>query len=931
MDSRFHADRFKQRLARRAAAVGLAAGSASPAEQLAKLKAFQAWGDRLLQRYHRAGGGGLHVAQARTWVVDTLVSSLFAATCHRITREFGTWHEGPALLALGGYGRTEMCPASDVDVMFLYPLKPRHPQFAEMQRLCNDGVLYPLWDLGCKVGHSTRTIKDVIAEARSDVQSKNAMLEARFICGNESLSREFFKEYERFIRKENVALYIAERLADQRQRHAKYGDTVFLQEPDIKNGVGGLRDYHNTLWMTRLRLNTRVIDELLASRLLQPREHAAFVAAYAFLLRVRTELHLQSRRPTDLLNIEKQPSIALALGYRDPDIFSRVETFMRDYYRHAQAISRTSSYLEQRLALDSQTRISFSDVLQSRRFYQQKAVDGFIAQDGRLFAAHPAVFDEDPVRLIRVFRHLQRRELEPDFELARLITENAHRITPAIASSADANRAFRAILQEIGDVFRPLRLMNETGVLSRFIPEWSALHCLVQHEYYHRYTADEHTLATIREMDGVFLNLRPESARYREAIEETEIPSLIYLALLLHDIGKSSGIANHAEAGAAISLPIMERLGLPADLQEKVVFIIRNHLEMARFWQRFDVDDPDSVCSFARRFSSPDLLRMLYVLTYCDSRGTAADLWNDYKEALHSRLFSATLAHFGDDLSVPELKPMISREAITSQSPGISHDEIEAHFNLMPDRYFAHHSSAEIVLHLQMVHRLLETIAQAESLGSLNPVVEWHDDLNLGLTVVDIVTWDRAGLFYKLAGAFSLAGLNIVSSKALTRADHITIDTFYVTDASGGPVQNEGTLAAFQSHLEDVLIHNKDLLPAIRKLADERARRTLLRKPSLLPAPLPPRVEVYHEISLRRTIIEVQCSDEIGLLYRLAKAIFDNGFDITFARISTERHVAVDTFHIEPVPAIAAKASEHLLALRSKLDDIVQSVATSAR
>jgi [protein-PII] uridylyltransferase len=273
---------------------------------------------------------------------------------------------------------------------------------------------------------------------------------------------------------------------------------------------------------------------------------------------------------------------------------------------------------------------------------------------------------------------------------------------------------------------------------------------------------------------------------------------------------------------------------------------------------------------------------------------------------------------------------MIPREAILAKVPDFYGEEVEAHLNLMPERYFSYHNVDEIVLHLHMVHRLLETIADADSLGALAPVVDWHDDLNLGLTVVHIVTWDRAGLFYKLAGAFSLAGLNIVSAKALTRADHITIDTFYVTELDGGVVRNAGARDVFRQHLDAALLHNKDLMPDILRLAGDMREPAWRRRHTRLPAPLPPHIEVFHDIDLRRTIIEVQCSDEPGLLYRLTKAIYDHGFDISFARIATERHVAVDTFHIESVPGAAGEEADRLLELRGQLETIIRAVAPDA-
>ena len=914
-------EKFHEKMVQLAARLKLPDTQAGQGEQLARYREYLKRSNDWVQRYHRTGGSGLRVVQCRSIAMDVLIEHAHALAISRLAAAHAGASTPVALLALGGYGRSEMCPFSDVDLMFLYPNKARAAKFPEMQRLYNDTILYMLWDLNLKVGHSTRTIKEAIAEAVEDEQSKNAMLESRLIVGDATLYKGFQKEYSRFIRKDNVIAYLRQRLKDQDTRRSKQGGTVFLQEPDIKNGVGGLRDYHNILWMARLQYDGRDLDALVDRGLIRAKERDELIKAYDFLLRVRNELHGQSKRPTDVLDLEKQPKVAWGLGYRQRQIFTRVEAFMRDYYRSAHKIYHLSCYLEKRLALNAQTKVSFQSVVASRRGGKVERFDGFVAQDGVLYSEAPGVFKQDPVRLIRVFRHLQARGLELDFDLERLIEESLDLIDAKVIAGEEANRSFRSILQSKGDVYPALHLMNITGVLPRFLPEWGGLHCLVQHEYYHRYTADEHVLKTIRELDAIFAGEEPELTRkYRQALEDTELPGLLYLILLLHDIGKAEAIENHAEIGARLAEPILKRLQVVEKASAKILFLIRNHLEMARIWQRFDLDDPQTARMFARLVRNGDQLRYLYVLTYCDARGTARNLWNSFKDSLHHNLYRITLGHLQSPSHTPPSLPMISPAHILKKSATLSEEEVEAHFNLLPDRYFSYHSEKEILLHVQMIHRLLENISLADSLGSLVPVVEWEDDLNLGLTVVHVVTWDRAGLFYKLAGAFTLAGLSIVSSKALSRADHITIDTFYVSDPSGGPVKDPNALQVFTRHIEDALIHNKNLLGEIHARAEEHNKPSYTRVDATLPAPIPVRVDVYHELSLKRTIIEVETNDELGLLYRLARTISEHGFDITFARISTERRVAVDTFYIEPnQPLTEAESSQNLVELKSAL------------
>lgn len=909
-----------------ASRLNLTESGISSGEQLARFREFLKRSNDWINRYHRTGGSGLRVVHCRSIAMDVLISQLYELACEKVRSEQGGLCADVSLLALGGYGRAELCPYSDIDLMFLYPTRVRSPKFPEMQRIFNDSILYMLWDLNLKVGHSTRTSKDALVEAESDEQSKNAMLESRLICGSDKLHAKFAKEYDRFIRKDNALAYLRERLKDQIARRGKHGNSVFLQEPDIKNGVGGLRDYQNILWMARLQYDGRTIGKLVELELLRKKERDDLEKAYDFLLRVRNELHIQCKRASDLLDLEKQPKVAWGLGYRQRLIFKRVETFMRDYYRAAYTIFHLADYLERRLSLNAQTSVSFQSVLQSRRLGKIERFDGFETAGKQLLAESPQTFKQDPVRMIRVFRHLQSRGLEPDFDLERLIEENLELIDKPVIESEEANRCFRAILQTKGEVYPILKLMNSTGVLPRFMPEWGDLHCLVQHEYYHRYTADEHVLKTIRELDRVFSGEDPElTRRYRQALEDTELPGLLYLILLLHDIGKGQAIDDHANTGVEIARPILKRLGVVAKARDKILFQIKNHLEMARIWQRYDLDDPKTIQIFCALVQNAEQLRYLYVLTFCDTRGTMLELWNSFKDTLHTQLFKLSLGHLQSPSVTPPALPMISQSHILNKVDGLSEEEVEAHFNLLPDRYFSYHSEKEVLLHLKMIHQLLENISEADSVGSLVPVVEWEDDPNLGLSVVHIVTWDRAGLFYKLAGAFTLAGLSIISSKALSRADHITIDTFYVSDPEGGMVTDANALAVFQKHLEEALIQGKSLQPLIHERVANQNRPSYARNDSTLPAAIPVRVDVYHELSLKRTIIEVETTDDIGLLYEVTRTISKKGFDITFARISTERRVAVDTFYIEPSSqAGEMENSQDLVDLKEALLEVLK-------
>lgn len=882
----------------------------------------------MLERYHRKGDSGSKVCQARAAMIDVLIENLFLAALDLYTSTQGPLPCKMAVLATGGYGRRELNPHSDIDIMFLYPERGRADELEKFQALLAEEILYPLWDLGLKVGHASRNAKEAIAEARKEIQSKNAILESRIICGSDPLYRKLRKKFDDFIRKENSNDYIQQRLEDERARHAKAGDTIFLQEPDIKNGVGGLRDYQNILWMANIKSGYLSLKDLVKAKLLRSDERKRLRDAYNFLLRTRTEVHLQNRRANDTLRLDQQPEIAEKLGYHQENIFERVEAFMKDYYSAARQIYFTSELLKERMALSTDhQRISFREAFRAHQHLPVKQIDGFQLCENTLRAGNKHVFKQDPDRLIRVFRLMQQFGAKLDPDLRFLINRSIPLIDANLINSPSAAKSFRAILRSPGEVYPVLMRMHEMDVLGRYIPEFGALTCMVQHEYYHRYTADIHVLQTIRHLDLVFARENEEYARYEQELRKTDDPLQLYITLLLHDIGKAEGIKGHAISGERIAQPIMQRLGVPKAQQKQILFIIRGHLEMARFWQKFDLDDPQTAKSFAEFVADPQRLRFLYVHTYCDARGTAPTLWNGYKDAMHRTLYQRTLEQFEDD-NVLEAKrkdqvAMLHHNLKERAIEGISKEEVEAHFSLLPERYFINTEESEIELHLRMVNNLLTHIQLAESVGSLSPIIDWQDDIDLGMTVIHVVTWDRAGLFYKLAGILSLAGVNIISTKAISRKDHISIDTFYVCDAAGGVVTDPKARETFDAYLKASLIDEKELMPDIIELEAKEAAKK--KDKDLLPAPFPPRVDVYHELSLKRTIIEVQASDRIGLLYRLARLISTKGFNISFARVATERGVAMDTFYIENVDTEAgAVHTSNLLELREGLEKIVR-------
>ncbi len=450
----------------------------SGADRIAACKGFLKEAMADLRARHDQGASGLEVEHGRSAIIDALISSLFDHAIALYASAKGPTPAAVSMLALGGYGRSELAPWSDVDVMFLYPTKSKPAEVEPFQAHLTQEVLYPLWDCGLKVGHSTRKVDEVFAQAEKEIQTMTALLESRYVAGSAALCDSFQLAYRNFYTSDDPKGYILARLEDQSARRAKFGNTVFNQEPDIKNGVGGLRDYQNTLWMARVKLGITRMEELTAEGHLSPAEVTEFSRSYDFLLRVRNDLHFQSARPTDILNLDSQPRVALNLGYTQVALLARVEAFMQDYYRSAQAIFQTSKTVESRLALaigrkSSGAKVPIREALKIARLRRSRRVDGFVVRGSELAAEDPGVFRADPVRLIRVFRHCQQLDCTLDFHLAQLIRESLP-LMAGILNSPDSAMAFRAILSESGAVHPVLQQMHELGVLGAYIPEFDS-------------------------------------------------------------------------------------------------------------------------------------------------------------------------------------------------------------------------------------------------------------------------------------------------------------------------------------------------------------------------------------------------------------------------------------------------------------------------
>ncbi|MGI8965357.1 MAG: [protein-PII] uridylyltransferase, partial [Limisphaerales bacterium] len=564
-------------------------------------------------------------------------------------------------VAIGGYGRAELNPYSDIDIMFLHEgeMVSRGKPIPILGAL-TDGLLYTLWDVGLKVGHSVRSIDDCVKVANSDMQSKTALIEARLISGNETLFQKLQKTVLAKCVSGHEDEYIAARVRDQAARREKFGNSACRQEPNIKNGCGGLRDYQNLIWMTFFKYRTRSLIELQEKEMISAAERKQLEAAYDFLLRVRNELHYHVNRPLDILSKSVQPSVAHNLGYTNRSASERLEKFMGDFYSHARNIDLITRTVEQRLALLPTSKL-IPDFRQMLRGHLEKTraqiVDGFKIIAGEIHPTTKFIFRDRPKRLMRVFLYAQQRGLKLPPDLTQLIRQQLPLVNKTFLTDEPVRENFLEILNQRGNVAPILRAMHEVGLLGKFIPEFGRLTCLVQHEFYHQYTADEHTLICLEKLDQISAAPLPPFNSYTEIFHKVERPFVLYLALLLHDSGKAFRTGKHEKIGSQLALKVARRLGLDGATTHQLSLLIEHHLTMAQVSQRRDLEDPAVIRNFAAQIESVENLDMLTLHTFADSMGTSDQLWNGFKDSLLWTLFHKTRAQLlGDDSTRVEEK-----------------------------------------------------------------------------------------------------------------------------------------------------------------------------------------------------------------------------------------------------------------------------------
>jgi [protein-PII] uridylyltransferase len=764
------------------------------------------------------------------------------------------------LMAVGGYGRAELAPHSDIDLLLLYSASKKEdlPPLVEK-------TLYPLWDLGLDVSCSSRSINECLKMAQSDLHIKTSLIDGRYLDGE----YEFFRNlYDLFMKKvlHRKVRKFAEGLAkDLSLRHQKYEDPAYVLEPNIKEEEGGLRDFQIGRWTIRAKYKTDRWDSILF-----PDHSRMLDKSIQFLWGVRNQLHLLSGRRQDDFTFELQEKIAPTLGF--PHSTKGIEEMMRQYHLSTQRISNfVHDILERALYEPSLFKKTFF-------FFQRKKIDeNFGMTYGEIHLLNPMIFKKDSTQLMTLFEHYQTYQAKMDFRIEEAVMEVLPFIDDRFRASEKVNQTFLSILKKGDGVEILLRKMHELGFLSHFIPEFSEIEGKVHYDLYHVHPVDIHSILAVEELrklrDGHYQKDYP---LLTSLIREVEKPEILFLATLLHDIGKGME-GDHSLTGAQIVKAIGERLGLSVEDRDLIGFLVKYHLLMVETAFRRDLHDEQVILRFANEIKNINQLKMLYLLTFADIKAVGPEAWTSWKNTLLVELFLKT-SHFfeRDAITGPFLK---RDEMIKKLRESLSAEIISEYAEHLPDRYLSCYSMEEIVHHIEM----------ARSVEKEFLLVEWEIEKEAHAKVT-VCTKDRYGLFSKMTGSMFLNRLNILEAQIHTWENGFALDTFWVEDVTK---DIERRLQQFRKDLKEILSGNVPLKDFLSKRNESNGI-----KQKVIPR-VSGEVKINNQDSDFYTIVEVIGEDRLGILYEVTQALTDHGCDIHFARISTLGNRIVDVFYIQ--------------------------------
>lgn len=840
-----------------------------------------------LQARHAAGASGREIVRAYTMAMDRVLCMLFAASGHEYFAHYPRLRHRCAVVAQGGYGRRELSPGSDIDLVFLYSWKAT--PFVETVA---EKILYTLWDTGLVVGHALRNPRACVRLAARDVTVKTALLDARYICGDLGVFMDLREAVRAELLSKDGTRFLREKLEEQAARHRRYGDSVYLLQPHIKEGEGGLRDIHAALWMAKVKFKVRRLRDLVSLGIVTERELAELETSQDFLWRVRNALHFLTGTHQDQLRFEYQEDIAAQFVGSTCPAEKAVEHFMRLYYLHAAAVNRCSDVVIGRCL--ERARISAP-----RRESVRTVQEGMQIRGDVLTVTGPRVFRQRPANLLRVFREAQRHHVGLSSITKRGIREHLHLIDEGFQQDPEAVAEFLAILRGRHRVYATLREMHKHEVLIRFIPEFAGLLCLVQRDLYHIYTVDEHSLRGILELErlreGEYARACPVLT---QAMREDDRTEVLLLAMLFHDIGKGHGHA-HAERGAELAGTIGERLGLNADDVTQLRFLVRHHLLMSHLAQRRDIRDEDLVLEFARQVGDESTLRKLYLLTFADMKAVGPNFWNNWRGLLLGELYMRAQQLLEHNLVVDEdrgarvarVKERVRASiSIAGMEPGV--DEFLAS---LPDSYFLTTPEESMPGHAVLAARFRRRAAEGPMRERAAVEIMLRHFPEWDFSELVVCTADRPGLFSTLAGVLAAAGLSVLSARIATGHDGMVLDQFRISHGTAGEgVGEENRWDGVRQTLESALRGAVD----VERLVQEWRRPRRLPPPRKgLPEPVT-KVVVDNEVSREYTVLDVYTRDRVGVLFTITRALYRLGLRVHVATITTTLEQVVDVFYV---------------------------------
>lgn len=895
-------------------------------ETLRQAKRFLKIKEQRIKQRHRSGSfSGTEVCRMRSDVMDYLVRTLWEESVATLTPAVRA-KLNVSVIAHGGYGRRVMSPGSDVDITFMFPGNSGKVSL-EVSQLIRDYLLY-FYDLKLKVGHGARCVGECIVLANEHIETKTALMEARLLAGQPKAYDEFRTRFAKECMDGREEQFLKLRQIDLNTRHGKFGRTPFVQEPHVKNGCGGLRDYQNLIWMTYARHRTLNPKDLIGLGLISKAGWKEVEQAYDFILRVRNEMHYTEKRAEDLLTLRLQGPVATNLGYRHKKLLRRIEALMHDYYTATRDILQRSSEVMDRFHLQQmETETSkggiVSFLVRRRAEKQQERFDGFIRKHERLYAESPSLFKEDPERLMRQFLHTQKRHLRLSPDLFQLVQENFRLVDTSFRYNKANRETFETILTNKGDAARILRQMHRVGFLGRFMPEFGALTNLVQHEFFHLYTADEHTLRTIDKLDELSDPTMTGVELYQQLFHDLQQPYVLYLALLLHDAGRAANKKTHSDESTTLAAAVSRRLQVKGERRRLLLFLVDNHLLMYRTATTKSLEDIQVIEEFVSIVRTKENLDALLLMTYADSKGTSDKSWSGYKEASIRQLYHSALRFMNApaDFMHQAQQPPDELRATVAKRLGASFEaEVAAHFKHMPPSYF-HFREAEIIIaHIRQFRQFFEQLIREEAVAGLLPVMTWEDHVDQGYSELTVVCWDRHLLLARISGALAAESINILSADLFQRADHLVLDIFRVCNTNFAAV----TAKSARNRIEDAVRAafsgpQFDFSAAIAQKLGKSI--TMLDE---IGEEIPQRVHLNNNLSPDQNVLELQLVDRLGLLYDIFMAVGRLGHNVTHARINTEKGVAIDTIYVQD-------ENGHKIVLRKELDELTEAVDAATR